>query len=358
MMALHSSDPVTVYLSVWARVPGFVVGDLERALYEERSLFRFYGMRRTLWVIDRGTLPLVYHSSTRELGERDRRRSIKIIEDGGVADDGAGWLEDVEPRVVALISERGEMLARELSSEIPDLAEKITFYNKAGQLAGTTGMSTRTLNQLALESRVIRARPAGTWISGQYRWAETESWLGGPIPDMSKDEASDRLVEAWLRVFGPAAETDISWWTGWSLRQLRASLDRIGAVEVEMEDGLGLAHPDDLGPVEPPPPWVALLPSLDPTAMGWKERRWYVGDDETELFDRNGNAGPTVWADGRVIGGWSQRKSGEIVYELREDLGRETAEQVERRAAELETWLGEFRVTPRFRSPLDKRLGG
>jgi len=358
MLALHSSDPVTVFLSTRGRVAGFEVADLERALYEDRSLFRFYGMRRTLWVVDRETVRLVHHSSTRSIGERERRRSIKLIEDFGVAEDGAKWLETVEPQVLGVIRERGELLARDLTAELPQLAEKITFYNKAGRVMGTTGMTSRTLNQLALESRVIRTRPAGTWISGQYRWAEMEGWLGGPILDMSVDEASDRLVIAWLRAYGPASETDLKWWTGWPLRQLRGALDRVGVIEVEMDTGTGVALPDDLEPVDPPRPWVALLPSLDPTTMGWKERGWYVGEHESLLFDRNGNAGPTVWSDGRVVGAWAQRKTGEIVYEMLSDLGSERAQLVEEAAAELETWLGGFRVTPRFRSPLDKRLAG
>ena len=358
MVALHSSDPVTVFLSMRARVRGFEVADLERELYDDRSLFRFYGMRRTLWVMDREMLPVVHHSSTRAIGERDRRRSIKIIQDGGVAEDGKRWLDDVEPLVLALIRDRGEMLAKDLTAELPALAEKITYRNKAGRVMGTTGMSSRTLNQLALESRVIRTRPAGTWISGQYRWADTEAWLGGPIPEMSTEEASDRLVKAWLETFGPGSETDLKWWTGWPLRQLRAALTRVGAVEVELEDGTGLVLPDDLEPVAPPHPWVALLPSLDPTTMGWKERRWYLGENEPVVFDRNGNAGPTIWAHGRVIGGWTQRETGEIAYEILRDVGSETSERVEKAVGELETWLGDVRVTPRFRSPLDKRLAG
>ena len=64
--------------------------------------------------------------------------------------------------------------------------------------------------------------------------------------------------------------------------------------------------------VEPVEPWVALLPGLDPTTMGWKERDWYLPDAGADTFDRMGNAGPTVWVDGRVVGGWAQAADGEI----------------------------------------------
>lgn len=358
MLALHSSDPVTVFLSSWARVRGFRVGDLERILYEDRSLLRFYGMRRTLWVVDRTTLPLVHHSSTRAIGEKERRRLIRIIEERDVADDGVAWLEDVLPRVMAVIRERGEILTRDLTREVPALAAKITYHNKAGRHMGTFGMSTRAMSLLALQSRVIRTRPTGSWISSQYRWAEMESWLGGPIEQTSGDRASADLVALWLRVFGPGTETDLRWWTGWPLHQVRDALTRVSAVEVETSSGMGYLLPDDLDPVETPPPWVAVLPSLDPTPMGWKQRDWYLGDHAPELFDGSGNAGPTVWVDGRVVGGWAQRKDGEMVYELLEDIGREAEDAVEQRLAQLHDWMNGVIATPRFRSPLHQRLTG
>jgi hypothetical protein len=101
---------------------------------------------------------------------------------------------------------------------------------------------------------------------------------------------------------------------------------------------------------------VALLPSLDPTTMGWQQRGWYLGEHGRALFDRNGNAGPTVWVDGRIVGGWAQRRSGEVVYELLEDTGGVAATAVAEAAAELESWLGPMRITPRFPTPLQKEL--
>ncbi len=358
MVALHSSDPVTVYLSVWARCQGFDRRDLERALYEERSLLRFYGMRRTLWVIDRELAPLVHNSSTRAIGEKEWKRSVRIIEEGGVAEDGDAWLEHVIPLTLAAIRERGEALARDLSSDVPELAEQITFYNKAGRVMGTTGMTTRTLFQLALESRVIRARPAGTWVSSQYRWADMEYWLGGPLPDLDREDAAKELLGRWLRRFGPATETDIRWWTGWTAALTRRALAGLGAETVEIEGGTAHVHPQDLAEVEAPPGWVALLPSLDPTTMGWKDRRWFMGDLEPELFDRNGNAGPTVWVEGNVVGGWAQTGDGEIVFELLRPVSDDDRDRIRELALDLQQWLDGTSITPRFRTPVDKRLSG
>jgi hypothetical protein len=87
-------------------------------------------------------------------------------------------------------------------------------------------------------------------------------------------------------------------------------------------------------------------------------REWYLGAHAKALFDNTGNAGPTIWWDGRVVGGWAQGKGGEVVTRLLEDVGLEAARQVEAEAARLSQWIGPLRVTPRFRTPLERELVG
>jgi hypothetical protein len=109
--------------------------------------------------------------------------------------------------------------------------------------------------------------------------------------------------------------TDIRWWTGWTAALAKTTLGAIDAVELRLAEGTGYVVADDLERAHDVDPWVALLPGLDPTAMGWKERGWYLGDHASDLFDSNGNAGPTVWANGRVVGAWAQTEAGEVVVE-------------------------------------------
>jgi hypothetical protein len=90
--------------------------------------------------------------------------------------------------------------------------------------------------------------------------------------------------------------------------------------------------------------------------MGWKERDWYLGTHGPRLFDTNGNAGPTVWWQGRIVGGWGQRGNGEVAYRLLDDVGADGARQIEKEAAALQDWLGQTSVTPRFRTPMEKEI--
>jgi hypothetical protein len=90
--------------------------------------------------------------------------------------------------------------------------------------------------------------------------------------------------------------------------------------------------------------------------MGWQQRDWYLGEHKARLFDRNGNAGPTIWADGRIVGGWAQRSDGEIALRFLEPVKPDTRRLVEAKAADLQSWLGPIRFVPRFRTPLEQEL--
>ena len=166
------------------------------------------------------------------------------------------------------------------------------------------------------------------------------------------------LVERWLRAFGPGTVADIKWWLGSTIAAARRALVDLGAVEVDLDGQTGYVLPDDLGSTAPVEPWAALLPPLDPTTMGWIERDWYLGPYKAQLFDTNGNAGPTAWWDGRIVGGWQQGEPGDVVLQVFEDIGKRGRRALEVEAARLTEWLGGTRVIARFPSPLSKQITG
>ena len=228
--------------------------------------------------------------------------------------------------------------------------------NVGKRYEGDIGLSSRVLLVLALDGKVVRGRPRGTWVSSQYSWAPAASWLGSAMPELAPAEARAGLVQRWLARFGPGTEADLRWWTGWPVRDVRAALAAVAAVEVDLDGQPGFVLPGDLEPTPAPDPWVALLPSLDATTMGWQARDWYLGEHRSALFDTNGNAGPTIWADGRIVGGWATRPGGEVVTELLEDVGREASQAVDAEAARTTELLQGVQVVPRFPGPLHRRL--
>ena len=354
LVGFHGTDPASVFLSAAARMRHPSVETLERALYQDRRLVRTLCMRRTMFVVPVELVPVVQAAVTDALVPAQRKRTLALMEQDGI-EDAADHLRDLEERTLAALHERGEATGSELSRSVPGLNRQL-HVGIGTKWEGTAGVSTRVLFLLSTEQRVVRGRPKGGWTSSQYRWSPMSAWLPESAPTPSADEARVELVRRWLLGFGPATTGDLKWWTGLTLTQVRKALAGLAVEEVDLDGAPGVVLAEDVAPTPAPDPWIALLPGLDPTTMGWQQRDWYLGEHRRALFDTNGNAGPTVWSDGRVVGGWAQRKTGEVVVRLLEDVGSQTAAAVEAEAARLTAWLGDVRVTPRFPTPLQREL--
>lgn len=354
VVALHATDPSTVFLSTAARMATPAVEPLQRALYDDRRLVRTLCMRRTMFVLPVPMVPVVQAACTDALVPGERKRTLAMLVQNGVADPDA-HLRALEAATVAAIEEQGEITGAELSKLVPGLRRQL-LVGKGTKWEGMIGMTTRVLFLLSTEQRIVRGRPRGGWTSSQYRWSPMSSWLPGNVTNPSADKARVELSRQWLRAFGPATVDDLKWWSGLTLGQVRRALAALDVEEIDLDGVPGVVLADDGEPAPQSEPWVALLPSLDPTTMGWQQRAWYLGDHGKTLFDTNGNAGPTVWCDGRVVGGWAQRKTGEVVFRLLDDVGRDAGAAIEAEAARLTAWLGDMRVTPRFPTPLQKEL--
>jgi hypothetical protein len=354
VVCLHATDPATVYLSAWARMDGMAIAELDAALYGDRSLVKHMAMRRTLFVFPRETLPFAQAGASMRVAGFERRRLIKDVEQAGLHRDGARWLGRASKQVLAALAGGHEASFAELRDELKAMQGRIE-YGKDKSWGGLMPVGPRVLTILSAEGRIVRATNDGRWTASRPRWTAMDAWLGEPLDAPPEADGVKGLVERWLRAFGPGTEGDVKWWLGSTLTAVRRALAELGAVAVELDGGAtGYLLPDDVEPTEPVAPWAALLPPLDPTTMGWKERDWYLGPHRAQLFDAAGNAGPTLWWDGRIVGGWLQRESGEVVLQLLEDVGAEGVAALEREAARLTDWFAGVRVLPRFPSPLAK----
>ena len=353
---LHATDPASVFLQARARMSESSPASIEREVYEELSVFRILAMRRTLFLSPLADVAIINAAASRGIAETERKRTLKMLTDAGIGPNAAEHLAQLEADGLAAIRERGEMTTAELRRTDARFGEKITL-SRGKSYEGTISVATKVVFHLALDGRIGRGRPLGTWIGGQFRWSPIERWFPDGIPDLASDDARAELVRRWLRAFGPATRDDVKWWTGWTVGATRQALAAIGAVEADLEGNeTGYVLPDDQEPTEPPEHWVALLPALDATTMGWTGRDWYLGPHRPALFDTSGNGGPTIWVDGRIVGGWAQRRNGEIVPWLLEDVGVETRRLIDAEAARLTEWLGPTRVNWSFPTPLELGL--
>ncbi len=356
VVVIHATDPASVFLQARARMASSSPTTIEQEMHEERSVLKLLAMRRTLFLVPLTDVPMVHAAASRAIGEMERRRTIAMFTEGGVGPDPAALLEELEEIGLAAVRELGEATTAELRALDTRLDHRITLA-RGKSYEGTISVATKVFFHLALDGRIGRGRPRGTWIGSQFRWSPIERWLPDGIPALPVDEARAGLVRRWLYSFGPGTRDDIKWWTGWTVAATRQALAAADAVEVDLDGGeIGYVLSDDLAPTEPPEPCVALLPALDATTMGWKSRDWYLGSYRAALFDTNGNAGPTIWVEGRIVGGWAQRRTGEVVPQLLEDVGVETRQSIDLEAGRLEVWLGPTRVSGSFPTPLEIEL--
>jgi winged helix DNA-binding protein len=356
LAGIHATDPASVYMELRARTKDLGHADVEAALYRDHTLVKVLGMRRTMFVVSPAFAGVLHAATAADIAVAERKRLYQMLEGAGISGDPRRWVAAVERETLDALAELGEATAADLTKRVPALREQIAF-GEGKTWAGKVGVSTRLLFLLASEGRIVRGRPKGTWLSSLYRWVPMERWVDGGLEPWPPDRARVELVRRWLAAFGPGTRLDVQWWTGWTVAKTRAALEGAGALEVELGEGAtGWVLPDDLGRTAEPRPWVALLPALDSTIMAWKERDWYLDGLDGDLFDRAGNAGPTVWVDGRVVGLWAQRANLEVGYRLLRDVGREATKALDAEAARLTAWLGGDRVFPRFPNPMFQEL--
>jgi hypothetical protein len=357
LVALHSSDPVSVYLTAAARLKQPSVGAVDTALYRDRSLFRHHAMRRTLWVMGTETAVAAHAACTVKIAAAEAKRFLGWLGATPSIAQPDVWLEEATTRIVEYLEGGAPAGTREIGLAMPELAVPVTIGQGSRQET-TIAAHSRVLLIAALNGKVVRTTPQGSWTASNYIWDTAERWGLPELTSSDPERGAAVLLSRVLDRFGPCTLDDLRWWTGWTLTMTRRALLDISAIEVRLDSGgTGWVNPGDTETEDVSLPWVALLPGLDPTTMGWKNRDWYLDPNVAgHVFDRNGNAGPTVWVDGKVAGGWAQRPDGDIVFDIHRSLNGERRTLLEEGASRLQQFVGDTRFRVRFPSPNQKRL--
>lgn len=358
MTALHATEAATVHLALWARVEGLTVADVDAALYDDRSLVKQLAMRRTMFVFPRELLPAAWGSASARVATQQRAQLAKNVAAADLADGPdavAAWIDDAAAAVLAVLDDGQARTTREVRDLVPVLDGRISIGDPEKKWGGNFSVGAWVMTMLGAEGRVVRAANAGHWRLNKPTWTSTRAWLGEDAVPLPVRDGYAELVRRWLATFGPGTETDIVWWLGATRTIVRHALADVGAVEVGLDGGAtGWVLPDDTdpSPAGPVEPRAALLPTLDPTVMGWKERAFYLDPADTPyLFDSNGNAGNTAWWDGRIVGCWVQDDDARVRLVLRDGVAAKARAALELEAERLTGWLDGIRITNVYASP-------
>jgi len=368
LVALHATDPASVYLSVLARSAASSLTDVSDAMYSRRSLVRWMAMRRTLFVFPREDVPMVHAAVSSPLAAVLRRRLISQLDRNGseppIAGTTADWVADLEQRVERAVARSGSATGAQLRSDEPALATRIPARAPSDRPQHVT---TSLLTLMSADGRLVRSTPTGPWTSRHHRWEPVSHWWADGLPTVDRARAQRELARRWLTRFGPATVEDLQWWTGWNKTTTGSALEQLPILTIDLHgnEGIALATDGDEDAEDrhgeaadrnPPEPTATLLPALDPTPMGWKHRDWLFGIDPAHVFDRAGNIGPTLWWNGEIIGSWAVSPHGDVRTAVLADRGSSAADAIAYAAATLQQRLHGTVVTPAARTPLERAL--
>ncbi len=306
--ALHATVPTTMYLSLFMRMPQFKKEDLEHEMYHIRSLGKIRCMRKTLHLLTKKMLPVAFAATN-------------------------GIIEPLFEKYLDLLG-MSKREYDEASNAITEaLGDKGLSSKEVKETLESNVNVSAILNVMCDQGLLIRGPPKGSWKSNIHTYYRFDVFF----PDinfnsMNEEKAKETLVTQYLASFGPATETDVSWWTGWTKTETKRILevlqDQILHVDVEdtKSDFMVLKSQENTQDTLNSEESITLLPLLDPYIMGYKERERYLDPEHIDLvFDRSGNATSTILVNGRIIGIWDFEQAPSFVKVL---LFEETKEPI------------------------------
>jgi hypothetical protein len=357
MLALHATDPATIYLSVLARSTSSTLSDIAAAMYERRTLVRWMAMRRTLFVFPTEDIPEIQAAVSAPLAGTLRRQILSRIARNGteprIESEPAPWLAEVEAAVENALMDGGAATGARLAASVPALR---TTIHAGSPSQVEQNLTSPLLTAMSAAGLIVRGSAPGPWTSRHHLWEPVAQWWPDGVPQLESGQSQTALAHRWLKRFGPATFDDLEWWTGWNKTTTRTAISTLPTEEIDLHGETGIALLDDTLDGADDPPVATLLPALDPTPMGWKHRAWFLSVEPNQIFDRSGNIGPTVWWNGEVIGSWGVGRSGEVRTIVVADRGRDAELAIGIAAQTLQARLGGTIVTPSIRTDLERLL--
>lgn len=295
-IGLHSTDYLTPYLSLWARVKDFEPKQLFDDLNEPCNALRMRVFRGTIFVIHRENLKYVLKGSKIFLASIIKQNEKFLLKAG--LD-----LSSIERAVVNLLAHKKILTGNEIKKQLPDhlIGE---YFNYALRYLEFSGVLMRT-RQRHITDKVIRYG------------LMAECFPDIVSDELNPDEALKALILKYIKKFGPICLEDLSWWlaiTKTASRQVLESL-REKVISVDFNRQKYYMEKDDherfqeFRLEQEPNPIVNFLPYEDHFPKAFSTRNWFLADEVAPLVQKEGTIYrgqlfPSIWLNGEIIGGW------------------------------------------------------
>jgi hypothetical protein len=314
----HAQVGSAAELSIGRRIAGATRADIQRALWEDRTLVKTFGPRGTVHLLPAADLPMWTGALS----------ALPSSVPG-------------HPEPVRFSAEQAEQVLAAIGEALAD--SELTVDELTEQIVDRTGRWAGERTMEAFQDRWPRWRQLtstaahrGLLCFGPNRgpkvtYTNPHRWLPGFQP-ADGGAALRTLLMRYLYAYGPATPQHFARWLGVPPRRAIALFDTLagGLEDVEVDGAPGWILAGDTRTPSEPHRGIRLLGYFDAFVVAGQPReRLYPGPAAARALSPAGQAGnyPVLLVDGVVGGVWHQRRSGRKLAITVEPLDELTATQ-------------------------------
>ncbi|ONI74231.1 hypothetical protein BWI15_12885 [Kribbella sp. ALI-6-A] len=310
MCGAHAQVLSAGEVSVALRLAKATRAEVQRALWEERSLVKTFGPRGTVHLLPTEDLPLW----TGALSALPRSGALATPEMRMTAEQTA----EVVEAIGGALSDT-DLTADELTDEV---------VARTGAWAGEPVMPAFQGYWPRWRQAIPLAASAGVLCYGPNRGRKTTyanpHRFAPPFEPQNGEEALSELLRRYLHSYGPATPQQFAKWLSTSPAFITKLFQQNGLEQVELDGGPAWLAEGDTDFPDEPVRGVRLLPYFDAYAVGSHPRELVFPGEASTRALAGGQAGnyPVLLVDGVVAGVWHQRLSGRKLQLTVEPLRR------------------------------------
>src|SRR3989441_565129 len=312
LCGLHATSSITPYLSLFNRIDGFSPEDLNLELGLKR-LQRVRAMRGTLFLVSREMFPVVA-IATRASEDKILRALLR-------------WhisnqeFQTVSKAILSTLNQHSKTIV-EIKRDVPRKFSK-TIARKTGWRVMKRTKVDEVLNLLVVQGRLQSQAEPLVWNDVKWdgyglrffsairkiTYSPTQT---GTDDILDTNSARTKLVEFYIKRYGPVAIDDIAWWMDLPRTAVANIVESISAKLAKIRiKGLRqefLLHREDLNTLQSrdrEDSSVHFLSYEDPYTKGFKLKQRLIDRNFERIAYPMGGALPTLLVDGRIVGTWS-----------------------------------------------------
>jgi len=269
--------------------------DIERLLWEKRSLVKAWAMRGTLHLLPAAEIGVWFAA----LRQRPWKITPAWEKYHGISESQLDSLTGTIPTVIS-----GEPMTRE---ELTAAVVAKTRDRGLGK-ALSSGWS-QVLKPAANQGLLAQGPPRGRNVT----FVDPGAWLGSAIAEPSAEEAMRIVVERFLDANGPATIADFARWFGVDPKTARELMtpviERLVPVEIEEYRGWLTTGGAKAARNTDPARSVHLLPGFDPYTLAPLSHREHIipKGKVDEVSKAAGWIAPVILESGRIVGTWESK---------------------------------------------------